>query len=361
MPGDDLKALAVRNADGAAVWVQINKGDGKGRRKENVTRVRAVFADLDGSPLSAVMGCELEPHAVVESSPGKYHAYWLVDGLPLDQFEGVQRRIATMFNGDSVCDLCRVMRLPGFVHQKDPTKPFMTHIVYQAERLPYPAADIQRAFPALTDGKPKAQSNGRADLPDPLAGERLADLQAAHSQVFDRQYRSTSERDYALACLAAKLRWRQEDAVALIRAVQDGAKGDRPDYLWRTVASAYQKAAPEADYAAAVARLAALPPHEYDRLRKAEAQRLDVRTATLDAAVEAIRDAERTADLAKGKALELPEPEPWPEAVNGSELIGDIIAQIGASSLCPTTPLWPSRCGCCTPTPMTRRFTHQGW
>ena len=62
LPPDNLKALAIRNGNGAAVWVMINAGDGKGRRAENVTRVRAVFADLDGAPLQPVMACELEPH-----------------------------------------------------------------------------------------------------------------------------------------------------------------------------------------------------------------------------------------------------------------------------------------------------------
>ena len=222
----------------------INAGDGKGRTEENVTRVRGVFADLDGAPFEPVMTCELEPHVIVETSPGKFHAYWFVTGLRLDQFEGVQRRIATMFNGDHVSDLCRVMRLPGTIHAKDPAKPFMVRIAHQAERLPHNAADILRVFPPLEDGKPKATGNGRADLPDPLAGDRVEALKAAHPLLFDaRRYKSTSERDFALACLACKLAWPQEDAVALIRAVQDGGKADRPDYLGRTVANAYQKAA----------------------------------------------------------------------------------------------------------------------
>jgi hypothetical protein len=121
LPPDNLKALATRNANGAAVWVMINAGDGKRRRAENVTRVRAVFADLDGSPVQPVIACELEPHIVVESSPGRYHAYWLVDGLPLDQFEGVQRRIATMFNGDHITDLCRATAGPICPTRSRPT------------------------------------------------------------------------------------------------------------------------------------------------------------------------------------------------------------------------------------------------
>ena len=124
------------------------------------------------------------------------------------------------------------MRLPGLIHAKDPAAPFMVRIVHQAERLPYSAADILRVFPPLEDGKLEATGNGRADLPDPLAGDRLEALKAAHPLLFDaHRYKSTSERDFALACLACKLGWPDADAVALIRAVQDGAKRDRADYL----------------------------------------------------------------------------------------------------------------------------------
>jgi putative DNA primase/helicase len=247
LPPDNLKALATHNGNGAAVWVMINEGDGKGRAAANVTRVRAVFLDGDGQvALDQLVGFVLEPHVVVESSPGHYQPYWFVESLALDQFEGVQRRIAKTFgDADSIVDLSRVMRLPGLIHAKNPAKPFMSRIVHQAERLPYSAKQILEAFPPLEEGKPKARGNrgnGRADLPDPLPLDRLEELKAAHPHVFEHQYKSSSERDFALGCLACKLGWPEEDAIALIRAVRDDAKGDRPDYLWRTVQNAYPKA-----------------------------------------------------------------------------------------------------------------------
>ena len=42
-----------------------------------------------------------------------------------------------------------------------------------------------------------------------------------------------------------------------------------------------------------VQKLARLKRHEYDKIRRAEANRLGVRTATLDHAVEAVRSVER--------------------------------------------------------------------
>src|SRR5437660_423933 len=103
----------------AGVYVTVNPTDGQGRQAHNITRVRAVFVDLDGAPLAPVLKAGLDPHIVVESSPGRFHAYWLTDDCPLAEFEPVQRALARRFGGDpSVHDVSRVMRLPGFRHFK---------------------------------------------------------------------------------------------------------------------------------------------------------------------------------------------------------------------------------------------------
>jgi hypothetical protein len=114
---DRLHAL---NEQGAGVFVMINAGDGRGRRTTNVRAVRALFVDLDGAPLEPVMSAPIPPHIVVETSPGRWHAYWLVDGVPLESFSHFQVQLAKMFNADaSVKDVCRVMRVPGFIHRKN--------------------------------------------------------------------------------------------------------------------------------------------------------------------------------------------------------------------------------------------------
>ena len=106
------------------MFVTINATTGGRRKAVDVERVRAVFADLDGAPLDPVLACDLEPHIVVESSPGRFHAYWIVEGLPLDQFTPVQKAIAARFGSDPIVhDLPRVMRLPGFWHQKGDAVP----------------------------------------------------------------------------------------------------------------------------------------------------------------------------------------------------------------------------------------------
>jgi hypothetical protein len=116
--------LTDLNQQGAGIFVTVNQTDGKGRRKENVTKVRAVFVDVDQetknwSALEPMWG-HMPPSMLVESSLGHFHAYWLVDDCPLSWFGHVQSGLAHHFNSDpQVVDLPRVMRIPGFYHQKN--------------------------------------------------------------------------------------------------------------------------------------------------------------------------------------------------------------------------------------------------
>lgn len=158
--------LEELNDGGSGVYVTVNRTDGKGRLIENVVAVRALFVDLDGASVDPVLDYEPKPHIIVESSPGKWHAYWLVVGMPLDRFEGAQRRLAEMFEGDTaVVDLPRVMRLPGFMHRKG--EPFQTRLVSVSDAPPYPAD----AFGSAAPKQPKKRTrSGIGDL------NRLNDL-----------------------------------------------------------------------------------------------------------------------------------------------------------------------------------------
>lgn len=125
----------------------INRTDGKGRKRENIVGIRAVFVDLDGAPLAPVIQWALPQNIVVESSPGRYHAYWLVDGtVALTEFTGLQKKLAKLFGGDpKVHDLPRVLRLPGFSHRKG--EPFRTCVVAYDATLPrYSASELRDAL-----------------------------------------------------------------------------------------------------------------------------------------------------------------------------------------------------------------------
>ena len=130
-----LAHLKELNTKGAGISLMVNEGDGKGRSNRNVVRIRVAVLDLDGSSLEAVLAAGLTPHIVVESSPGRYHVYWLVSDCTLEQYKDLQKRIAKRFVGDEdVNDLCRAMRIPGTFHNKK--KPFLSRIIEIHDDLP---------------------------------------------------------------------------------------------------------------------------------------------------------------------------------------------------------------------------------
>lgn len=127
--------LIGQNQKGAGIFVMVNRGDGiiyEGSRTcrttANVIGVRALFADADGVPIEPILQKCPKPHILVESSPKKWHIYWLTNDTKLEEFTLRQTLIAEKYGTDpAVKDLPRVMRIPGFYHQKH--EPFMTRLV----------------------------------------------------------------------------------------------------------------------------------------------------------------------------------------------------------------------------------------
>ena len=186
---DNFAELARLSARGAGVFVTVNRTDLKGRRKENIVAVRALFVDLDGAPMPALASLGFPAHIVVETSPSRFHIYWLVKELKVGDFRDLQERLAALFSGDPiVCDLPRVMRLPSFPHQKNPDNPRMVRFWVSASLAPYEADTFCARLEAAerngipqTDSKLIAAFAGGLSLPPDMKrgypdGQRTSEL-----------------------------------------------------------------------------------------------------------------------------------------------------------------------------------------
>ena len=126
--------LITANRAGCGIYVTINHTIGERRRREDVDRVRYHFIEADegAEPLEKIKD-DLQPVLVIESSPGKYHAYAAIDddlARDLAGFPARQKKLAAYFKaGKESVDLARVLRLAGFLHQKNPLKPFQVRII----------------------------------------------------------------------------------------------------------------------------------------------------------------------------------------------------------------------------------------
>lgn len=120
--------LASLNERGAGIFVTVNETNMKGRTKRDIERIRALFVDLDGAPLEPVIKAATQPHIVVQTSPGRFHAYWRVNDCPVDECEPALKELIGRFNADpSCCDRSRVLRLPGFFHCK--ADPYLVQVI----------------------------------------------------------------------------------------------------------------------------------------------------------------------------------------------------------------------------------------
>jgi putative DNA primase/helicase len=104
-----------------------------------------------------------------------------------------------------------------------------------------------------------------------------------------------------------------------------------------------KKAERKTDVDSEIRRLADLTIFEYERQRKPAAEQLGLRAQVLDRLVAAAREDE--VDEKQGHSLKLPEPEPWPEPVDGVALLSGLAAAIRrhvvlSNSMADATALW---------------------
>src|SRR5215207_2616925 len=101
---------------------RIPEGRRSGRVKENAAALAALYADLDGAALPTG---DLVSPCVVESSPGRFHAYWpLTDAVPPEVGEHLNKRLADAIGADaSGFDLTQLLRVPGTVNYTQPGTP----------------------------------------------------------------------------------------------------------------------------------------------------------------------------------------------------------------------------------------------
>jgi putative DNA primase/helicase len=83
---------------------------------------------------------------------------------------------------------------------------------------------------------------------------------------------------------------------------------------------------------ASIKRLSELAPIEYDLVREKEAKSLGIRTSTLD---KEVRKARNVDPATAGQSLQLDEPEPWPDAVDGEALLKEIAATVRSYVVAP--------------------------
>jgi hypothetical protein len=205
--------LRYKNANGSDIYIGMNplRQDASTRTKEDIDSIRHVYLDLDyGGPeaLESVENSSAapKPNYVLTSSPGKFQVIWKVEGMSLDEAEGLLHAMAREFGGDpAATDATRVLRLPGFANKK-----YETNFYVEARRESTETYHL-RDFKLHIDSQDSPSQN--------------YDIRAKRESS-SRTNLSQSEHDWAFAKRALA---RGDAPEEIIRRIADYRSGDKED------------------------------------------------------------------------------------------------------------------------------------
>jgi len=150
------RKLELINKKHAGIFVMPNDG---GQTDRSINRIRCCFVDMDSEDAVTNVDKAIakNPHIVIQSSFGRFHAYWKVTGFKLQnegvrcpEFRQVQKNLIYHLGGDPcVKNESRVMRMPGYYHCKckDGGPVFLTSIVRVSNHPAFSYEEMTSMFP----------------------------------------------------------------------------------------------------------------------------------------------------------------------------------------------------------------------
>jgi hypothetical protein len=217
--------LRYRNANGSDIYIGMNplKKDAATRTKEEIESIRHVYLDLDNGGAEALEAIENssvvpKPNYVLNSSPEKHQVVWKVQGMNLEEAEGLLHAMAHEFGGDpAATDATRVLRVPRFANKK-----YETNFYVEARREStetYHLCDFKLHIDSQDSPGHNYDRRSRREFPP-------------------RTNLSQSEHDWAFAKRALA---RGDDPEEIVRQIAQHRAGDKSDpqyYARLTVAKA---------------------------------------------------------------------------------------------------------------------------
>jgi hypothetical protein len=216
---DILPQSIEKNTQGYGVFMSINALDGRGFKLENISYIRAHMADLDNVHTShdgymRACASSCPPHAAVETSPNKYHLYWLTEPyVGNEAYSLIQRKLAQLYDGDkSIIDATRVMRMPGFFHCKGEPRLATCWQIHNGPRYTY-----QQLADSLAAVNVIEHYGTRSPLGTPeMAAPSLEWLVFALDQLFDPSDMDRSDW-LGITCAFKQAGWSLADEQTLLK------------------------------------------------------------------------------------------------------------------------------------------------
>ena len=145
------------NKNGWGIFHTVNEFQGP-RRKDCLRQINSWAIDIDGGDkeqhIHKIWNAPILPSLVVETKSG-FHVYWNAKDANAQTYEAIvmDRLIHYCGADERAKDMARLLRVPGYYHQKDPKDPFMVAVRYWTNAS-YNERDMFFAFP-LSEEKQK--------------------------------------------------------------------------------------------------------------------------------------------------------------------------------------------------------------
>ncbi len=175
------------NKKGFGIFVTIN-GFEERRVKDNLVNINAWAIDLDQGTKQEqekrIERANVTPTMIIETKGG-YHVWWAAkEGATKEGYEEiVGNRLVPFFGADpNAKDLCRVLRLPQFLHMKDPQNPFPVEIVFWNPKT-YSEEEMLKLFSAPRKQTRKVTRESKpfiSDLENIHCKQGLSSLSGTH-------------------------------------------------------------------------------------------------------------------------------------------------------------------------------------
>lgn len=234
------------------IWFCTSLLERPERIKETCLAGSLVWADLDYVPVTDKLDEQLPPSCLVQSSPGRYQAYWRLEKkVPPEVQEDFSRRVAYFLGADkSGWDLTQLLRVPYTHNMKYPLPHPQITIEYVRETL----APVE-LFDELPDTLLVANDTStNGSLP------KISDLPDAKSVIYSYRHALNEVEGFSILFAQepqadadwSKLLWRlinicvevgmtaeETFAIAIEAKCNKYARDNRPlSYLWREVIKA---------------------------------------------------------------------------------------------------------------------------
>ena len=253
-----LEGLKKLNSEGYNIFVGIGTRDSKNGTKEHVSEISTLWTDIDikegedresrlKESLKLCKDQGLEPSLIVDSGHG-YHLYFkMTDSVNIECVDDINtiesrlRWLESKLEGDCVHDVSRIMRIPGFLNNKNPQEPKQCSILQINENATYDLED----FGAISEPQIKIDRISLGEIPDEIP-PRFYELLESNSklkQTWNGQRKDLDDctgsgHDMSLASILVRRDFQNEEIARILLEAPYPKKSRTNSYLEYTIAKA---------------------------------------------------------------------------------------------------------------------------